>query len=160
MNNKKPFGANLNFYDGEWIFPLSLLAVATLFGDFIWVKTILIIMYFIACVHTVAEHKIAFGKANMGMRYFYAFLGLLSSALFFALPLIYVLISYAMCSSKLKKDGEEVLLVNKRKTYVTIISILVFAAGVHAWQGFLMVNDLMAIQAEQQQTGQAGTISQ
>lgn len=157
---KKPFGSDMDFYDGEWIFPFALLGLATLFGDLIWVKTILIIMFVLVCLHTVHEHKIAFGKKNMGMRLFYALLGFLSSVLFFALPLIYVAISYAMCSSQLKKDGEERLLVKKRKTYVTMMSILVFAIGVHGWKGFMVVGQLKAIQAEQQQINKPGTISQ
>lgn len=148
---KKPFGADLDFYDGEWIFPFALLGLATIFGDFIWVKQIMIIMFVIICFHTVHEHKIAFGRQNIGMRYFYAFLGFLSGIVFFALPLVYTMVSYAMCTSKLKQDGEEALLVKKRKTFVTMLAILVFASGVHAWKGFLIYNDVLALQAQQQQ---------
>lgn len=157
---QKPFGSDFDFYDGEWIFPMGALSIALLFGDFLWVKQILIIIFLIACLHTVHEHKIAFGKKEMGKRYLYAFLGFLSGLLHFILPLIYVLISYAMFTSKLKADNEDELLVRKRKTFVTITCILIFSCGVHAWEGFLMTNDLTAAIANQDTQGMAGTISQ
>ncbi|MFP4313238.1 MAG: hypothetical protein ACLFR0_02820 [Alphaproteobacteria bacterium] len=158
--NKKPLGADLDFYDGEWIFPTALLVLAMLFGDIIWIKQIHIVVYAIACLHTVHEYKNAFGRKGMGMRYLYALLGFLSAILHFILPLIYILISYGLCSSQLKKNGEERFLIKKRKTFVTMISLLVFAAGVHAWNAFLLVDDLQAIQAEREMTDRPGTISQ
>ena len=90
---KKPFGSDFDFYDGEWIFPTGALSVALLFGDLIWVKQILIIIFLIVCLHTVHEHKIAFGKQDIGKRYIYAIVGFLSAILHFILPLIYVLVS-------------------------------------------------------------------
>lgn len=157
---QKPFGSDFDFYDGEWIFPTGALSIALLFGDFLWVKQILIIIFLIACLHTVHEHKIAFGKHDMGKRYIYAIVGFLSAILHFILPLIYVLVSYAMFASQLKADGEEELLVRKRKTFVTMTCILVFACGVHAWQGFLSMNDLTVAIANQDTQGMDGTISQ
>lgn len=157
---KKPFGSDFDFYDGEWIFPFAFLGLATLFVDYEMTKQIMIIMFVIVCAHTVHEHKIAFGKKNIWMRGLYAFLGFLSGFLFYLLPLIYTIVSYSLCTSKLKTDNEEILLTKKRKTYVTMLSILVFACCMQGWKNFVVYNSLLAEQAQQNQPGQAGTISQ
>lgn len=157
---QKPFGADLDFYDGEWIFPVGLLAISTLYGDYIWTKIVLFIMFSLFSLHILYEHKVAYGKKDLWQRRLMT-LGAFIASIFINLIMpVYVIISYAIFSSQLKKDGEGELLIRKRKTYVTMICIIVFAVGVHAWQGFLLINDIQASIDAQNTQGMAGTISQ
>ena len=101
---QKPFGADLDFYDGEWIFPVGLLAISTLYGDYIWTKIVLFIMFSLFSLHILYEHKVAYGKKDLWQRRLMT-LGAFIASIFINLIMpVYVIISYAIFSSQLKKD--------------------------------------------------------
>ena len=153
---KKPFGADLNFYDGEWVLPFGLLSLSTLYGSIEWTKMVLIIMFLISCVHIMFEHRVAFGRKEVSTRMLYNIGAFIASIFVAVLMPIYMAVSYAVFASKLKKDKEEQLLAIKKKTYTRMFFILAFAVFIHYAQGMMLADNIAAgIQKEQAQPSQA-----
>lgn len=155
---KKPFGADLDFYDGQWVFPYALLALSTLYWDIGWTKMVLIVMFIIACFHIMYEHRVVFGKKEIYKRRLYNLAGFVASVIVGLIMPVYMAVTYAIFASKLKKDGENQLLAVKKKTYTRMFFILAFAVLIHALQGFVGVDKIRAgIESEmQQQTTPSG----
>jgi hypothetical protein len=160
---KRPIGSNLNFNDGEWIVPYGLLALSMFYWDYQWSKVVLIVMMFISFFHIMHEHRLIFGKVDVNKRRMYnlgAFAMIAALRVKFILP-VYVAISYATFASQLKKDGDERLFQMKKKTYIWMMSILLFAMFLDTIQGLMLLDDYMAaLQAQQPSQGIPVTISQ
>lgn len=157
---KKPFGADLDFYDGQWVIPFALLALSTLYWDIGWTKLVLIVMFVITCFHIMYEHRIVFGKKEINKRRLYNLGGFIAGVIVGLIMPVYAAVTYAIFASQLKKDGETQLLAVKKKTYTRMFFILAFAVGIHALQGFVAADQIRAgMEAERQQTqGVPGTI--
>jgi 4-hydroxybenzoate polyprenyltransferase len=161
---KKPFGADLDFYDGQWVIPYALLALSTLYWDIGWTKLVLIVMFVIACFHIMYEHRIVFGKKEINKRRLFNLGGFVGGILVGLIMPVYSAVTYAIFASQLKKDGENQLLMVKRKTYTRMFLILSFAVVIHALQGFMAADKIragmQADRAQGQQTQEAvpGTI--
>ncbi len=161
---KKPFGADWNFYDGQWVFPFGLLGLCTLYWDYDWTKAFMLVMFVVICFHIMYEHRIVFGKKEIGMRRIYNVLGFcLGIFVAYVMP-IYVAVTYAIFASQLKRDGEEALLAIKKKTYTRMTLILIAVVGIHTLQGIMLIPDMKEGFAKYNQasppvTGVPGTIA-
>ena len=151
---KKPFGADLDFYDGQWVIPFALLGLSTLYWDIGWTKLVLIVMFVITCFHIMYEHRIVFGKKEINKRRLYNLGGFVGGIIVGLIMPVYTAVTYAVFASQLKKDGENQLLMVKKKTYTRMFCILAFAVAIHALQGFLAADEIRAGMAEQNQQGQ------
>lgn len=152
---KKPFGADLDFYDGQWVFPYALLALSTLYWDIGWTKMALIVMFLMACFHIMYEHRVVFGKKDVNKRRLFNLGALAGSVIVVYIMPVYLAVTYAVFASKLRKDGENQLLAVKKKTYARMFLILSFAVLIHALQGFVGIDKIRAgVEAEMQQQSQ------
>lgn len=148
---KKPFGAGLDFYDGQWYIPFGLLALSTLYGDIEWTKVVGIVMFVMAMFHIMYEHRIAFGKKDVGLRLLYNLGAFVLSVYVAVIMPVYMALSYAIFASKLKKDGEDWLLEKKKKTYLWMFLIMAFAMLVHTVQSIMIMDDIQATIQQQEQ---------
>lgn len=156
--SKKPIGSNLTMNDGEWIGPYALLALSMLYWDYQWSKVVLIVMMLVSFFHIMYEHRVVFGKKDVNKRRLFnlgAFIGCYLTKFF--LP-IYVAISYASFASQLRKDGHDRLFEMKKKTYIRMLCILLFAIALDTIQGFMLLDDIQAA-IEAQQRAQGASVS-
>jgi magnesium-transporting ATPase (P-type) len=153
---KKPFGADLDFYDGQWVIPFALLAISTLYWDIGWTKLVLIVMFCITCFHIMYEHRIVFGKKDINKRRLFNLGGFVGGVIVGLIMPVYVAVTYAVFASQLKSDGENQLLMVKKKTYTRMFFILAFAVSIHALQGVLAADQIRAGIAAENQTQQTG----
>lgn len=156
--SKKPIGSNLTMNDGEWIVPYALLALSMLYWDYNWSKVVLIVMMLVSFFHIMYEHRIVFGKTDVNKRRLFNLGALVGCYLTkFFLP-VYVAVSYATFASQLKKEGQERLFQMKKRTYLIMICILLFAIALDTIQGFMLLDDLSAA-IEAQQQGQGASVN-
>ncbi len=141
---QKPFGTDLYIRDGEWVVPYGLLLVAMLFGDAVWVKSVMFVMYLVLCVHIVFEHKQVMGKKDFTQKQVMTVLAFLASTLISFLMPIYAAICYATYASHLKKTKRERQLADKIKTYTRMFVITGLALFVHVLFVFSLYDDIMA----------------
>ncbi|MFN3700298.1 MAG: hypothetical protein ACK4VI_02100 [Alphaproteobacteria bacterium] len=161
---KRPIGSGLFIYDGEWVGPYALLALSTLYWDYHWSKIVLIIMLVLSLFHIMYEHRNAFGKKDVGKRQIYNALAvivtfLLNQTFVFV---IYMAICYATIASRLKKKNDISTLNIKKKTFMRMFLIALFAIAVNTMIEISLLPEIHQGMAQQQQpiTGVPGTIRQ
>lgn len=164
MAQKRPFGAGLNFYDGQWILPSALLALSTLYWDIGWTKVVMLVLFAVYCFHINYEHRIVFGKKDLNMRRLYNLAAYVASYFVIFIMPVYVLLSYAIFASKLKKDKQEQAFSIKKMTYFWMMIILVLVVLIHTVQGLAQVGHMKEVLSQRQETavnsGLPGTIRQ